>query len=537
MLSLLSTVRPRSPYRGWYVTAIVALYAFLSTLHPGGTGYDQGVGFLTWQSMQKGSPPNYIRAPDPAEISRDVLEFNAWWSPGQYVVPAIFSLFGASLGTGMLLTTILFSVSGVLGYFRLFKQLGFSEGTVSVGCALIVSSAGFALSFGNYSGGEVLLFGACPWILSLCLEDKEIDHRRAALLVLVFLAGSFLKTSFSVYALGIVSTLILARAMARGDADYQDLWWHSVKAIGVFVMFYTILYLGYLSWGRHPGMPHGFRLSVLGVLVPLSLGPLNALLVADLLERMGFSVNGTRLIHLGGAASLPALLYLIWKSRRIAPVYKSLALGMSIAYAAVFAYLYLTQTLVSQEARHFVPLGLILIPGVVQIWRESSFRILRVMLVVTALVGGVHGLRTFWLLHQQNALSKSIGSLGFAQAGISAGALRALRVLDDRLSHGNNLFFVPSPEIAVEIQRNRVFNAHLKSADGRYHGRVDNVFVLVRGDRSSDREEATELARFVDYAVSEWQRIRLESSSLYFQGTLELSQIEGWLGDGRKRIP
>jgi hypothetical protein len=276
---------------------------------------------------------------------------------------------------------------------------------------------------------------------------------------------------------------------------------------------------------------------VLGVLVPLSLGPLNALLVADLLERMGFSVNGTRLIHLGGAASLPALLYLIWKSRRIAPVYKSLALGMSIAYAAVFAYLYLTQTLVSQEARHFVPLGLILIPGVVQIWRESSFRILRVMLVVTALVGGVHGLRTFWLLHQQNALSKSIGSLGFAQAGISAGALRALRVLDDRLSHGNNLFFVPSPEIAVEIQRNRVFNAHLKSADGRYHGRVDNVFVLVRGDRSSDREEATELARFVDYAVSEWQRIRLESSSLYFQGTLELSQIEGWLGDGRKRIP
>jgi hypothetical protein len=474
LLSLLSAVRLRSRYCGWYVTVIVALYAFLSMLHPAGTSYDQGVGFLTWQSMQKGSPPNYIRAPDPDEISRDALEFNAWWSPGQYVIPAVFTFFGASLGTGMLLTTVLFSVSGILGYLRVFKQLGFSEGTALVSCSLIVSSSWFALSFGSYTGGEVLLFGSCPWILSFCLEDKEIDHRRAVLFVLVFLAGSFLKTSFSVYAVGIVSALVLVRSVTRGYSDYRELCWYSVKAVGVFAIFYAILYLGYLSWGRNPSMPHGFRLSLLGVLVPLSLGPLNALLIGDLVQTKGFPVNVVRLVHLVGAASLSVLVYLIWKSRSIVSIYKSLVLGMSLAYAVVFAYLYLTQTWVSQEARHFVPLGLILIPGVVQIWRESSSRILRGILAVIVLVGCVHGLRTFFFL---------------------------------------------------------------KSADGRYHGRVDNVFVLVREKRSPDTDEAAELGRFANYSASEWQRIRLESSSLYFQGRLELSQIERWLSDGRKRMP
>ncbi len=78
--------------------------------------FDSAYGFLALRSMLDGGPFNYVISPDPKNIADNIKTLLTWWSPGQYLVPGIFVLLGASYGLAISLSTLIASLLGVLGW-------------------------------------------------------------------------------------------------------------------------------------------------------------------------------------------------------------------------------------------------------------------------------------------------------------------------------------------------------------------------------------------------------------------------------------
>ena len=192
-----------------YMLLLIGTYTALSWAVPPNMFSDPAWGFLTWESMKSGTDFNVIRTSNFNDISRDHLAFLSWWAPGQYLVPAVFEKLGLSLGKASVITTGVFSLLGLVGYYKFLRALEFSHRTSTLSAAVIASTATFSIVFAKYTGGTVLVFGAAPWILLLCVMLKKNKLWGVPLFAAVFLAGAFFKHAFAITALAAVVSLFL----------------------------------------------------------------------------------------------------------------------------------------------------------------------------------------------------------------------------------------------------------------------------------------------------------------------------------------
>jgi hypothetical protein len=102
--------------------ALVVFFCALSVaglITPPTVNYDAGLGLHTLASMSRGAAWNHTTSVAAGDISGDNGFFNAAFSPGQYMAPAVFTAFGMKLGTAVLLTCFLATLSGCAGLWRL----------------------------------------------------------------------------------------------------------------------------------------------------------------------------------------------------------------------------------------------------------------------------------------------------------------------------------------------------------------------------------------------------------------------------------
>src|ERR1700704_1664986 len=127
------------------VVLLPGIYCFLSPLI---LSTDSVCGFLAYKgSMQTGSF-NVVTTVSEHDINQFRNEFVSWWSPGQWMVPGLINyVTGTRLGIACIITTVLFSVAGILGYYRVFNYYGFPERITAVSLLIIFLSSNFNYSY------------------------------------------------------------------------------------------------------------------------------------------------------------------------------------------------------------------------------------------------------------------------------------------------------------------------------------------------------------------------------------------------------
>jgi hypothetical protein len=169
--------------------AICGVLTGISLLVPPFINVDTGHGFLAWRGTVLGAA-NSIIAPDPANIARDSVEFLAYLSPGQYLVPGVISLLGVPLGIAMTLTVALSLLASLVGWVMVVRTFSPRTSLALLVVALIGSFHYSTHAFSTYHGGEILLQAVTPWLVLTAYRVPDMEVVPAALLVAgaVFLA-------------------------------------------------------------------------------------------------------------------------------------------------------------------------------------------------------------------------------------------------------------------------------------------------------------------------------------------------------------
>jgi len=206
---------------------------------------DSAYGFIVWDGMLRGGGFNNWVQPDFADLSRNMSHFMAVWSPGQYLLVGPLERLGLGLGAAMNIVTTVFTVLGLLGWYRLYRRWAFSATSAVVALAITAGSRHFALPFGIYNGGEVLLFGGMPWFL-LLLEDCAALRPVQALALLAGLAAlALLKLSGVVFAFAALAAVVVYDLWPMSRIQ----WRRPLTAAAIVVVFMAIFYAVWISRG------------------------------------------------------------------------------------------------------------------------------------------------------------------------------------------------------------------------------------------------------------------------------------------------
>ncbi len=481
---------------------------------------DSGWGFLGWDAGT-GLPLNYVAYVDPADIARDGIGFPTWWSPGQYVVPGLLEMMGLDLGRAMTVTSALSSLLGLAGWFVLYRSFNFPVVTSAVAVALVAFTRHFALPFGNYNGGEVLMFGAAPWFLVLVWRLRAFRLPAVVPLLAGIAAMVFAKLTGLVVAgcaigaavlappgswfgrdrirRGLVAGATLALSgvifhvvwFSRGGTPVSDLttfsWW-SVVEYAVFVIgavWGASLSLGELATYvlLHPGRP------VLDSVMPIYWAFLPVALAT-------FVFVGRRL-HRGHADYLRFVLFM--------------ALAMGVVLTVVSA----RGSPIGMSERHMRIVSLVLFAGIVHAVLAVGWRWLQGLFAAVVVVAGAYGVAAA-AAHAAGNLERPIGVRGFRHAIADAGVLEFIRRADVAAPDPRSaLIVVTSPEIALEVRNVRVISNHAdfetpeQLAATRYRGRVPKLYVIVQERLVANGKADIILRSFVDYRRDEWRQAPL----------------------------
>jgi hypothetical protein len=484
---------------------------------------DSAYGFMVWDSMLRGAAFNHLIRPDTADIARDISEFFAVWSPGQYVLAGLVEQLGLGLGVAMNLVTTVFTVLGLVGWYRLYRSWNFPAPSAGIAILIIAGSRHFALPFGIYNGGEVLLFGALPWFLLLLGRWSALSPLQAVGILLAVVVVAFMKLSGILFAYAALAGLVI-----------HDLWpldrirWRRpLTAAAIAVVFAVALYFLWVSrgwtavegkgdtaWGNLvPSFLEGWAATVMAM---VSLGDL----AARIFQRPGQAIlQSLDMVYL--AASVPALALLVWSARRLYGSHREyvrFAGATAVLFIAGLAVIYGKGGELRMEDRFFRPLGMLLLIGVVHAVATARARV-RLPLAALAAATMLYGVSSYFVRLQHN-LQMPVGGRGFHHGNLTHDGLALLR-RELRTPVGKDMTaWVATPEIALEIPDVRVImSAEPERLLGvrTYKGRVGRLLVFVDDTMIKDGRAELALKSFLDYDRARWVALKSGDATVFSQ--------------------
>jgi hypothetical protein len=469
------------------VAAVTLLLGVAVFLIPPSLFPDPSWGFQVMRYMEQGHAFNLIPSPNPDNIAVDSTDFLSWWSPGQYLLPYFFkTLLWLNTGKAVSVTVTVCSLLGLAGYYRLFIRLGFSNWLSAISIAFIASQSYFILPFIFYPGGEVLLFAFGGWFLYGCFGIKQINWQALAFIFLAGIAGFVAKSSsLWIYAAGIACVWINLSSNKK-DIKY---WLRNGVLLAIpAAVALAIIYFFYLSKGVNPSSPGGTWLVKPETFsFPLSSPLLSGLSIDELFNGLIYHADTAMLSYNWSIVILALLafgsLFFVNSVLRHAPN-RDYALALTIVYIAgtlFFSYLYVRQADVSFEGRHFRIIGMLAIPGIVYFAGKS--KISRVAFGIACLAFIWWEISYFKIEYKAN-MASGHGASGLSQQAYDQATLDELTRLDTQHPHAA-LFVTTAPDLAIEIQKNRVLildmedmtPGYLKTL--KYLGKAGNIYMLM----------------------------------------------------------
>lgn len=203
---------------------------------------DSGWGFVCWYTQPRASAFNNSLGLDFSNIAAEVEGFMSTWTPGQHVLPGLLEKLGMSLGLAIIVVVAVFTALGLFGWFTLYRSFGFSRQTTAAALLIVSCTRFFNLSFTNYTGGEVLLFGVAPSFILMAWKLRELRW----FAVLPLLAGTVVMVFAKLSGI-IISGAVIGGAAICGD----DAWRRRDTVRKLVVAAVTIGLMGaifYVSW-------------------------------------------------------------------------------------------------------------------------------------------------------------------------------------------------------------------------------------------------------------------------------------------------
>jgi hypothetical protein len=494
---------------------------------------DAAAGMLVWRSMERGAHWNSAIEPDPADIARDRQSFMTWWSPGQYLAVGPLHSLGASWGASIATATLLCSLSGLLGYWWLYRSLGFAPATSAWAAGILAVAWQVTRNYGEFSGGELALLAVAPWLVGCIMRLRPLRLIGVLPFACIYLVGAMTKLSFCVTAAAALAGICCVEfAEAPG---FRRLVGVGARAAAMMLAAHLLLWLVFLRHGANPssigahGLPWWY---VLPAVLVLPAG--SALGMGSLLSRL-FLFPGHALV--AGPTSLAPLLWALvlvvaaayWalaRRTRLPRDYGLLVAGMAGTYAVVLGSLIVAGAPISLEDRQFFPVGALIIPALVELARSGTAEAWRWTARAALLFASAYGLVALVVHARQNLRTANVGRSGFTQHIVSPRAMSVLHFLDDGDpgSAAGTLVYVPSPEISFELQHARVlstFDLALSPEELRRRtrrGRVPLLVVLSNPVLESQGRDAIVMRSFADYSPSEWKEHRVGEWTFHYQG-------------------
>lgn len=459
---------PRSPQPPCQLTRvlqailvlIVCYYGYYCLKTQKSLGWDASMGLLTLQSSMEQGEFNRIKHPVPTALAKDQSEYIVWWTPGQYLVPHwLAKALHTDMGTALRVLSLLCGLIGLAGCYCLFTRLGFDRVVVVLSLIVISSQEAFLKASRLYSGGDLLLFAAAPFLSLGVLAAGATLYRRALIAALGCLLALFLKASALTFFSALMLYLVLELyAWPETRWSPQCGWNKFLRSLAVlaaiFLLFVGIIHVAYLSQGdtiSASARPlDTFTMDRLwGVLVVVA-GPLyGAFSFLEPYGRKAFLVP----------MALATLLLVLMLGRELSkdgfPAYRRLFFAHYLSFFGFFTYAYLVGMGISHEARHFKFLGLLFLPGLVH-WLISRIHRARMAGAIVAwclfAVVGYH-----LEINHHNIPEVSQSRLGVHQPVSNAG-LEAMHRIDDKIvTPGTIVFngFGACPSLLLEFNHGR----------------------------------------------------------------------------------
>jgi len=498
----------------------VLVAAILSFIVPPGADTDPCWGFIVMHGMEQGHHFNQLIMPSPANIAVDHAEFLAWWSPGQYLLPYFFKLLlNINTGHSVSLTVALCDILGLVGFYKLCRRLNFNARVAAVSTAFLASQLFFTSTFTYYTGGELLLFAFTGWFLNGCFLFEKVSWRLLLFLFLAAFIGFFAKSSFLwVLAAGTaccwinISFLETAGLQVSGNLKSTNanekrvlIWAKNGLVLAIpFISALVMFYVFYLSKGITPALTGGasvVKAETFGF--PLASPFLSAFSVDELFSGLicqdgGSSVSHQLAVFIVFAFAVLSLTFLVMVIR-CSPGKKYLVAFLTFYITGVlfFSFLFLNQSEVSCEGRHFRVIGMLAIPGLVYLAFKTK---LTTVLFFAVWLFFIYTSSATFLRELEANRDAAKGNLGISQQLYDKTTMNAILKMD-REQAGKATFVMLSADIAAEVRYNRVIAIDTGTTSWmiEYRGRCGNLYILMPADFISKKKADSVLNCFPGY--------------------------------------
>ncbi|EKD75683.1 MAG: hypothetical protein ACD_44C00049G0006 [uncultured bacterium] len=509
------------------------LYGIVAYLIKPQMNYDSAWGLLVLRSMVRGGEFNFQVYPNFNNLAFDTARFITWWSPGQYTIPGMFTFFGITLGTALVLTSVLFSLLGVVGWFYLFRLIGFSRKDVFITCIAIVGNLFFYRHFIQYHGGELLLFGVAPWLISIVWTFRKLPLISIPIFLLAFLITVFMKLTGAVLIISLMGGMIATFfCFSREKILYK-----STVLMGTGCLFAIIFYLCWVSHGSSPvhfnhifSAPLDLQFSSIAFAFFEPIGAAFSLgqIISSSVNKIFLNSSSEISIPHVSTCLFPfsmGIYYLVWKGLK-GPFseYKYFLYGALSVYVVLFILIWILRMPVSFDERHFLPISLLFSIALVHVFRQHPVFIIRYLFFLILGISVIYGIKAF-LFNERKNLSLTLGSQGFRHEFVSKRAIDFIRNEIDpiALKNKDTILFVHSPEVALESSNARIMDSIIKYESIEslqkmsYRGRISHLYVLLSDEDVLNGKGETILKSFKDYQYSEWKKIDLDGYKMFSQ--------------------
>lgn len=480
------------------LTLLILIPGVFLFLNPPAVFPDPGMGFQVLRNMQLGASFNTLITPDQGDISQNYTEFLTWWSPGQYLVPYLFKgVTHVNLGQATALTVIAGSLSGFAGFYYFFKRVGFTPFVCAISLLFILAQQASVVPYVFYNGGEILLFAFEGWFVYGCAAIKK----PGAILVFFVLfsgwLGFFCKSSFLwMYAAGLGCLWIRLSPKKLVIRDWiKTGLWVAVPALAAIAAIYFL----FLSKGLTPASDSsGIKLSLQATSFPVASPILSGFSADDMLHGLiyhtGKPVLDPRwsIVALVLFATFSVWLISAIVSRANHREYRLFVVVFFITAIVFFSIVYLRRLTISYEARHFRIIGLLMVPGMIDLASRAKARyqvLLAAIFLFIAYTSTGYLVKGYWANKRA-----ARGVTGIAQPNIDQPSLDKIMLLDK--ANRDAIFVFTSNDIGLEILHNRIITLQpigddlkINTDDYRYEGHGGPLYIVLPETYNGPREK------------------------------------------------
>lgn len=492
--------------------------------------YDPAFGWLRWYGLLQGAPFDATLGPDPADIARDIVNAASWWSPGQYLAPGLLTLTGLRLGTTIPIVAGLSNLPALLGWIAVARAFALGPRVALAATVLIATFRYASSAYGLYSGGEILLQAATPWIVLAAWRIPHVTAGGAALMAFVAVAAGFIAK---------LNGLIVAAAALPAASAIALYHMRRVTPgmIGGAAGALVTVMLIYILWFAAKPVTHfaggGDGFGTVRLLFALSAPWTAALSWQDflvwLLQTPGrVVVEGAAPLVWFGLAPLAALLAAAFAFDRGATEHeralRRFALAMLAGFTALMLVLYLRDAPIPLEERHFRPVSMLLLLCLLaQALRPGARRAIRYGLLGLCGAMACYGLVSF-AARMVTAQHQTVDLSSWTrQPNADAEALAAIRGAFAKEGR-DALFYLGAPELSATLPHTArmIVEAPGLMSEAAitatpYRGRVKgSVVVLVSNNLPAAKAEAI-LRSFADYDPGGWRKTVYAKATVYRQ--------------------